>query len=82
MNPTNKQQEAIKRLAASPDAELFISFYKDVIRFYADVRQLRETTQEEVRARQLACNILEEELVNRLMRNQDTYKDITTEEYE
>lgn len=82
MIPTKQQLEAIQRLSTGQDGALLISFYKEVIRYYADVRNLKDPSSEEVRARQLACLILEEELIGRLTRNQDTNKKITKEEYE
>ena len=82
MIPTLRQQEALKRLAESHDSDIILSFYKDVIKHYADVRAMREVTIEELRARQLACDILEVELIARISRLGNIISTKTQEEYE
>lgn len=82
MNITAKQQEAINRLAKGPDGDFLISFYKEVIKHYADVRQIKNVTPEDIKARQIVCDILDVELVQRLTRNQSETRQIIKEEYE
>jgi len=66
MSPNKYQADALQRLAKSPDGEIIVSFYKDIISHYADVRQITSLTIEDIKARQLAANILEEEIIKRL----------------
>jgi len=66
MSPNKYQADALQRLAKSSDGAIIVSFYKDIISHYADVRQITSLTIEDIKARQLAANILEEEIIKRL----------------
>lgn len=65
MQLNNKQKEAFERLSRSQDGQTFISFLNDLIDEQADIRKINTVTSEEVRGRQIACNILEVEVLSR-----------------
>ncbi len=66
MQMTQQQEQAIKRIATSGDAGIIIDLYKNIISYYADVRQMTNVSPEEVRGRQIACDILQNEIINKL----------------
>ena len=80
MQISNRQQEVLQRLANDSDGEVLKSFLVDVMRHYADVRNLVEPTKEGIMARQLACTILEEEIISRLSKKTENITN--KEEYE
>lgn len=82
MKATEVQLAVIKRVATSADGLILINFYKDLIRWHADVRRIQANpTLEDIKARQIVCDILEEELVSRFTRGQPNDKPII-ENYE
>ena len=82
MIPTEIQLAVIKRIATSADGFILINFYKDLIRWHADVRRIEvNPTIEDIKARQIVCDILEGELISRFTRGQPIDKPII-ENYE
>lgn len=83
MKLSDAQNNLIKRLSQTPDGDLLISLLEDLIINYSNMRLYKGLTLEQINARQMACDLLEEELIDRLIRarsNQEVI--ITKEEYE
>lgn len=82
MKLTGQEEEAIKYLATVPEMKTLLEFYKKLVGYYSDVRRIDVITPEEIKGRQIACNIIETEIINRLVRNRDDKKQEINEEFE
>jgi len=82
MKPTDKEEEAIKYLSSVPETKILLDFYRKLVSHYADVRKLVDITPDVVKGRQLACDIIETEIINRLVRSQNDKKQEIKEEFE
>lgn len=82
MKLTDQEEEAIKYLATIPEMKTLLDFYRRLVGYYSDVRRIDVITPELVKGRQLACDIIETEIINRLIRNQNSKKVEIKEEYE
>lgn len=82
MKLTDQEEEAIKYLSTVPEVRTLLEFYRKLVSYYADVRKITEITPDIVKGRQLACDILETEIINRLVRNQTSKKTEIKEEFE
>lgn len=82
MKPTDQEEEAIKYLATVPEVRTLLDFYRRLVGYYSDVRRIDVITPELVKGRQLACDIIETEIINRLVRNQENKKQDIKEEFE
>lgn len=67
-------------MANDQDGKILVSFFNDITRYYADVRNLTDATNEEIKARQLLCDIIDIEVISRL--NKQVENKIIKEEYE
>lgn len=81
MQAKEKHTSAINRISKTPDAKHLAEFLSELISHYADIRNLPVLTNEELKARQLACEIIQTEILNRLRMNNLSTEEIT-EEYE
>lgn len=82
MKLTDQEEEAIKYLATIPEMRTLLDFYRRLVSYYSDVRRIDVITPELVKGRQLACDIIETEIINRLVRNQENTKQDIKEEFE
>ena len=82
MKLTDQEEEAIKYLATIPEMRTLLDFYRRLVSYYSDVRRIDIITPELVKGRQLACDIIETEIINRLVRNQENKKQDIKEEFE
>ena len=82
MKPTDQEEEAIKYLSTVPEVRTLLDFYRRLVSYYSDVRRIDVITPELVKGRQLACDIIEDEIINRLVRNQTDKKQEIKEEFE
>lgn len=80
--PTQQEVEALKYLATVPEVQTLLDFYRRLVGYYSDVRKIDVITPEIVKGRQLACDIIETEIINRLVRNQENKKQEIKEEFE
>jgi hypothetical protein len=81
MQIDSKQQEIIQRIANDSDGKHLLAFFKNLASHLADVRTMTNVSAEEVKAKQLACSIIEDEIINRFKRktseeeeNNDNYE--------
>lgn len=79
---TIPQEEAINHIASTPEGKLLVEFLRSVVSKYADVRNIANPTVENVKGSQIACDILENEIISRLNRKQTDNKLTITEEFE
>lgn len=82
MTPKQDEEEAIKHIASLPETRQLLSFLKRLVAYHSDVRQIKDITTESIKGRQLACDIIDTEIINRLVRSQNTNKVEIKEEYE
>lgn len=82
MKLTDQEEEAIKHLSKIPEVRTLLDFYRRLVSYYSDVRRIDVITPELVKGRQLACDIIETEIINRLVRNQENTKQDIKEEFE
>ena len=82
MKLTEQETEALKYLSTIPEVRTLLDFYRRLVGYYSDVRKIDVITAEVVKGRQLACEIIETEIINRLVRNQENTKQEIKEEYE
>lgn len=82
IQPTEQEVEALKYLATVPEVRTLLDFYRRLVGYYSDVRKIDVITPEIVKGRQLACDIIETEIINRLVRNQENKKQEIKEEFE
>lgn len=82
MKPSDAEEEAIKYLSTVPEIRTLLDFYRRLVSYYSDVRRIDVITPELVKGRQLACDIIEDEIINRLVRNQTDKKQEIKEEFE
>lgn len=66
MKINDLQLKVIKRLASGADGIILISLLEDLVQDLSDVRNIKEINDIEIRGRQLACNIIEEQVISRL----------------
>jgi hypothetical protein len=77
----NKQtQDAIQRVSKTPDGKEFVRFLHSLVTSVSDVRKITNITTEDVKGRQLACAIIEDEIISRFLTTSNS--DIIKEEYE
>lgn len=74
-----QQQQLINRMANDGEGDILISFFEDIVTKYMDVRTLQKKTIEEILARELFCNIIESEVINRFKRKNDTKNNVINE---
>lgn len=79
---TIPEQEAIDHIASTPEGALLVSFLESVVLKYADVRSIKDKTPEGYRGAELACDIIEQEIIQRISKKTDGEKFIVKEEYE
>lgn len=80
MQISNQQQDVFTRISKTPDGKELIKFLRNLIAFTGDVRKIVDISIESVKGRQLACSIIEDEILSRFT---ITSKDgINKEEYE
>lgn len=82
MTPNEQETEALKYLSTIPEVRTLLDFYRRLVGYYSDVRKIDVITAEVVKGRQLACEIIEIEIINRLVRNQENKKQEIKEEFE
>lgn len=82
MKLTDQEQEAIKYLSTVPEVRTLLDFYRRLVGYYSDVRRIDVITPELVKGRQLACDIIETEIISRLIRNKNSEKVEIKEEFE
>lgn len=80
MQINKETQDVISRISKSSDGKYFVSFLKDLVSSTADVRKLLDITPEGVKGRQLACAIIEDEIISRFLTT--SKGDINKEDYE
>lgn len=81
MQAKEKHTSAINRISNTPDARYLIEFLNELVTHYADIRNLQVLTNEELKARQLACEIIQTEILDRFGKDTGDAKE-STEEYE
>lgn len=80
MQINNQQQDVFTRISKTPDGKELINFLRNLIASTGDVRKIVDISVESVKGRQLACSIIEDEILSRFT---TTSKDgINKEEYE
>lgn len=62
------QFKVIERIANSSDGDILATILEDIIKEISDIRKLdsQAITVEEMRARQIACTLIENEIIQRL----------------
>lgn len=60
------QHKVLQRLRSGSDGVVLVSILEDVVKELSDVRNIKEVNEVEVKGRQLACTILEEQVISRL----------------
>ena len=76
---TIPQEEAIKHISQTMEGKLLVEFLKDILKKYADVRNITDMSMEGIKANQIACNIIEDEIISRLTRETTEVLEITEE---
>ena len=76
------EQEAVKYIAKIPEGKIFTDWLQNIVREYADVRNIKELSIETIKGRQIACDIIETEIISRLTREKADNLTEITEEYE
>jgi hypothetical protein len=80
MQISNLQQDVFTRISKTPDGKELIKFLKDLVASTSDVRKIVNITTEDVKGRQLACAIIEDEIISRF--NSLSKSEIIKEEFE
>jgi hypothetical protein len=57
--------DALIRIGKSHDGKTLINFLKELVTSTSDVRKIINITTEDVKGRQLACSIIEDEILSR-----------------
>ena len=74
-------KDAIYRLSKTPDGKELIVFLKELVNHTGDVRRITQVTEADVKGRQLACAIIEDEIISRFT-SSSSKTDIIKEQYE
>lgn len=65
MQINNRTIEAFHRVSRSDDGQHIIQFIKDLVTEQSDVRKITDMSVESIKGRQLACTIIEDEILSR-----------------
>lgn len=82
MNITEIEKASLDHISKSADGRVLIDFLKRVAMQYADVRNIANPTIESIKGHQIACDIIENEIISRLSRSTTDNKLEITEEFE
>lgn len=81
MQLKEQTKDAFYRISQTSDGKEFIHFLRDLVSSTSDVRKIVNITTEDVKGRQLACSIIEDEIISRFL-NTSSKSEINKEEYE
>ena len=82
MKLTESEETTLKYLSTTAHSEVFIGILNKVLMQYADVRNLKDLSPEYIKATQLACDIIQQDIIKRLTLSNDTGKIEHYEEFE